>query len=226
MSAFATVEARAIRHGSKKHFCIRKVAAFRYLAAKPITKPRYWEDAMSSPTTATHNILLPLTRKQFLGAATAGLMAPTIWRSDRAWAQGTVILKLAHPDTNLHPIQQVATQFAEMVSKKTNGAVNIQVYAGGQLGSEVNIVSGMTTGIVDMAFHTTGFLESFFPRIQVLDLPFLFKTLRPPNTGSTVRLDKAYLAICRQGESMASSGATTVGARPKPTLIRSASRPT
>jgi tripartite ATP-independent transporter DctP family solute receptor len=130
---------------------------------------------MSSLTTDAHNISLPLTRKRFLGVATAGLMAPVIWRSDRAWAQGTIILKLAHPDTNLHPIQQVATQFAEMVSKKTNGAVKIQVYAGGQLGSEVNIVSGMTTGIVDMAFHTTGFLESFFPRVQVLDLPFLFK---------------------------------------------------
>jgi TRAP-type transport system periplasmic protein len=39
----------------------------------------------------------------------------------------------------------------------------------------VNIVSGMQTGIVDMAFHTTGFLESFFPRVQVLDLPFLFR---------------------------------------------------
>jgi tripartite ATP-independent transporter DctP family solute receptor len=115
------------------------------------------------------------TRKQFLKLAAAGLAAPIIWRGDRAWAQGVVTLKLAHPDTSLHPIQTVATQFAEMVAKKTNGAVKIQVYSGGQLGSEVNIVSGMTTGIVDMAFHTTGFLESFFPRVQVLDLPFLFK---------------------------------------------------
>ncbi len=117
-----------------------------------------------------------LTRKNFLKlTAGAALAMPALWRSDRAWAQGSVTLKLAHPDTNLHPTQTVATQFAEMVAKKTNGAVKIQVYAGGQLGSEVNIVSGMTTGIVDMAFHTTGFLESFFPRVQVLDLPFLFK---------------------------------------------------
>jgi TRAP-type transport system periplasmic protein len=116
-----------------------------------------------------------VTRKQFLTAAAAGLMAPAVWRSDRASAAAAVTLKLAHPDTNLHPVQQVATQFADMVAKKTDGAVKIQVYAGGQLGSEVNIVSGMTTGIVDMAFHTTGFLESFFPRVQVLDLPFLFK---------------------------------------------------
>src|SRR5215468_6892876 len=119
-----------------------------------------------------------ITRKQFLisaaGLAT-GVAVPAIWRSGRAFAQGIVTLKLGHPDTPLHPTQTVATKFSELVALKTGGAVRIQVFSGGQLGSEVNIVSGMQTGIVDMAFHTTGFLESFFPRIQVLDLPFLFR---------------------------------------------------
>jgi TRAP-type transport system periplasmic protein len=126
---------------------------------------------------ATGNI----TRKDFLraaatGAAAAGaLTMPAIGRPGRAFAQATVTLKLGHPDTNLHPMQAIATKFSELVAAKTGGAVKIQVFAGGQLGSEVNIVSGMQTGIVDMAFHTTGFLESFFPRVQVLDLPFLFR---------------------------------------------------
>jgi tripartite ATP-independent transporter DctP family solute receptor len=119
-----------------------------------------------------------ITRKDFLTAAAGvgiGLALPAIWRSGRAFAQGAVTLKLGHPDTPLHPTQAVATKFSELVAAKTGGAVRIQVFSGGQLGSEVNIVSGMQTGIVDMAFHTTGFLESFFPRIQVLDLPFLFR---------------------------------------------------
>jgi len=120
-----------------------------------------------------------ITRKQFL-ASTAGLAVamPAIWRSGRALAQGAVTLKLGHPDTPLHPTQTVVTKFSELVTAKTGGAVRIQVFSGGQLGSEVNIVSGMQTGIVDMAFHTTGFLESFFPRVQVLDLPFLFRDAR------------------------------------------------
>jgi TRAP-type transport system periplasmic protein len=121
---------------------------------------------------ATGNI----TRKDFLRAAATGALAmPAIGRPGRAFAQATVTLKLGHPDTNLHPTQAIATKFSELVAAKTGGAVKIQVFAGGQLGSEVNIVSGMQTGIVDMAFHTTGFLESFFPRVQVLDLPFLFR---------------------------------------------------
>jgi tripartite ATP-independent transporter DctP family solute receptor len=86
-----------------------------------------------------------------------------------------VVLKLAHPDTPIHPSQTIATRIAQLVEQRTGGSVKIRVFAGGQLGSEVNIVSGLTTGIVDLAMHTTGFLESFFPRIQAIDLPFLFK---------------------------------------------------
>ena len=116
-----------------------------------------------------------ISRKQFLRSTGAGLMAPMLWRAGRAWAAGPVVLKLGHPDTTLHPNQAIALKFAALVADKTNGAVKIEVYAGGQLGSETNLISGMQTGIVDMAMHTTGFLESFYPKIQVLDLPFIFK---------------------------------------------------
>src|SRR5262245_16250161 len=135
----------------------------------------------SGRTPMTSNI----TRRDFVTTAASlstGLAMPAIWRSDRAFAQGAVTLKLGHPDTPLHPTQAVATKFSELVAAKTGGAVRIQVFSGGQLGSEVNIVSGMQTGIVDMAFHTTGFLEAFFPRIQVLDLPFLFRDARTAET--------------------------------------------
>ncbi|HWN52884.1 MAG TPA: TRAP transporter substrate-binding protein, partial [Xanthobacteraceae bacterium] len=61
-----------------------------------------------------------ITRKQFLASATGLAVAiPAIWRSDRAFAQGAVTLKLGHPDTPLHPTQAVATRFSEMVAAKT-----------------------------------------------------------------------------------------------------------
>ena len=121
-----------------------------------------------------------INRRQFIqrgiglaagaGAGAFGLSAPYVAR-----AAGPIILKMAHPDTALHPAQQIAMQFGKMVSERTGGEIQINVFAGGQLGSETNIVSGLTTGIVDLTMHTAGFLESFFPHIQVLDLPFLFK---------------------------------------------------
>jgi TRAP-type transport system periplasmic protein len=121
-----------------------------------------------------------MNRRKFIGrglgmAAGAGASALGLGTPQARAAGEPVVLKLAHPDTPLHPSQTIATRIAQLVEQRTGGSVRIRVFAGGQLGSEVNIVSGLTTGIVDLAMHTTGFLESFFPRIQALDLPFLFK---------------------------------------------------
>jgi len=69
----------------------------------------------------------------------AGIAMPTAWRSGRAFAQAAVTLKLGHPDTPIHPTQSVAMRFSELVAAKTGGAVKIQVFSGGQLGSEVNM---------------------------------------------------------------------------------------
>ena len=113
-----------------------------------------------------------------LGGAGLTLGAPAV----RAAGQ-PVVLKLAHPDAPTHPAQEIATQFGKLVQERTDGSVTVRVFAGGQLGSEVNIVSGLSTGIVDLAMHTTGFLESLFPKIQAIDLPFLF-----PNNAAAERV--------------------------------------
>src|SRR5262249_23120479 len=66
-----------------------------------------------------------ISRKDFLTAAAGlgvGVAMQAIWRSDRAFAQGAVTLKLGHPDTPLHPTQTVATKFSEIVAPKTGGA--------------------------------------------------------------------------------------------------------
>ena len=111
------------------------------------------------------------SRRRFLAT---GFTAALLTKTAPAFAQ-TQTYKLAHPDTNKHPAQKVAERFAAEVSKRTNGRIQINVYPAGTLGSEINIIQGLQTGIVDFAMHTSGYLESFVPRIQALDLPFVFK---------------------------------------------------
>ncbi|MCG2629473.1 MULTISPECIES: TRAP transporter substrate-binding protein [Bradyrhizobium] len=108
-----------------------------------------------------------------IGAPALGLFAPNIARG-----QGAVTLKFAHPDSNLHPNHKMAEAFAGRVGERTNGAVKIDIFAGGQLGSSVSIATGVATGTVDLVYHTAGFLSSIFPMMQVLDLPFLFRDAR------------------------------------------------
>jgi tripartite ATP-independent transporter DctP family solute receptor len=104
-----------------------------------------------------------------VAASVAGLAMPHLARS-----AGPVELKLAHGDTPQHPGQQVALHFAQLVNERTGGDIRIRVFSGGQLGSETNTIAGLSTGIVDFIMQSTGFLAQFFPRLQVLDLPFLF----------------------------------------------------
>lgn len=116
-----------------------------------------------------------VSRKAFLhgmiGSA-AMTAAPFVWRSGARGAE-PITLKLASIDTPISPNQTICERFAELVSQKTGGAIKLQIFAVGQLGTLQNIMSGLQTGIIDFATHTAGFLESFFPRVQLIDLPFL-----------------------------------------------------
>ncbi|MBX6328524.1 MAG: TRAP transporter substrate-binding protein [Pseudolabrys sp.] len=89
----------------------------------------------------------------------------------------THTLKLTMADTRVHPLYQVLVRFAENVKKKTKGAVEVQVYGTGELGSQLNILTGLQTGIIDLCAHTSGFIDTLFPQFQVMDLPFLFPDL-------------------------------------------------
>jgi TRAP-type transport system periplasmic protein len=86
-------------------------------------------------------------------------------------------LKLTMADTRVHPLYQVLVRFADNVKKKTNGAIDVQVYGTGELGSQLNILTGLQTGIIDLCAHTSGFIDTLFPQFQVMDLPFLFPDL-------------------------------------------------
>jgi tripartite ATP-independent transporter DctP family solute receptor len=101
------------------------------------------------------------------------LAAPVIMRG--ALGQPKHSMKLAFADVASSPFRIVLQNFADDVRERTGGAVDIKVYSLGELGSQNNILTGMQVGIVDFAAHTTGFIQTLFPRFAVLDLPYLFK---------------------------------------------------
>lgn len=112
-----------------------------------------------------------LTRR---GLIASGLALPLVARVTRASAAEHT-LKLVYPDTPTHPFMQVARRFAENVKSKTDGVVEVQVFTTGQLGSQVNMLTGIQTGIIDLCAHTSGFVQTLYPKFMVVDLPFLFR---------------------------------------------------
>ncbi len=114
--------------------------------------------------------------KSGLAAMASGLAMPYIVRASFA-STPVRTLKLVFADVVAAPGFQSMLRFAENVKKKTDGAIVVDCYGAGQLGSESNQVPGLQTGIYDLCGQTSGFVEPLYPHWNVLDLPFLFPSV-------------------------------------------------
>ena len=168
------------------------------------------------------NIMIERRKLLKIGASgiAASVAMPFVGRTGWA-ATPTHTLKLTFADTQAHPLYDVLKRFSEDVSKRTSGAIEIQVFSIGQLGSGTNILTGLQTGIIDFCAHTSGFIDTIFPKFQVVDLPFLFSDLgvRRARAGRTDRRASCS-TCCRPRASMASATATGAGAWCRPSTAR------
>lgn len=92
---------------------------------------------------------------------------------------GTVLaqtkLRLAHTITPQDPMHLGALEFAKKVEQKTGGAIRIEVFPAGQLGTDTQILDGVKLGTIDIGMTGNPFYTSFAPEMNVLDLPYLFR---------------------------------------------------
>jgi len=70
---------------------------------------------------------------------------------------------------------QAARQMAELLQKKTGGKLTMSIHAGGALGNDGAILDGVRIGSIEMALTGNPFFTQFAPRLNVMDLPFLFR---------------------------------------------------
>jgi TRAP-type transport system periplasmic protein len=115
------------------------------------------------------------TRRQILTATAVTLGSPLVARYARGDAPA-FRLKATMADVSSHPIYGMLNGWADDIHKRTNGAVEIKVYGAGQLGSQANALTAMQTGTIDFVCHTTGFIETIYPSVAVLDLPYILQS--------------------------------------------------
>ncbi|MDY4010259.1 MAG: TRAP transporter substrate-binding protein [Fusobacterium gastrosuis] len=73
------------------------------------------------------------------------------------------------------PYYVLAKNFSELVNKKSEGKIKIEIKGGGQLGQEGEMFTGMQIGTHDMAIMTNAYVSAFVPAAGLFDLPFIFK---------------------------------------------------
>lgn len=87
---------------------------------------------------------------------------------------GTVTYKLAHIAPQNHIWNDAAEKFKEEVEAGTDGRVKIDIFPGGQLGSDADMVQQIESGALDFAFITNAYLTSKSDAFSAWFAPFLF----------------------------------------------------
>ena len=69
---------------------------------------------------------------------------------------------------------QALIKFAEIAEKNSNGRLKFTVKHSGQLGSDREGIESAKMGTIDVIISGTGMYSSFYDKVKIFDLPFLF----------------------------------------------------
>ena len=86
-----------------------------------------------------------------------------------------LILRYAENQPEGYPTTEAAYAFADMVSERTGGRVQVRVYSNGSLGSETSVIEQMEYGGIDFSRASVMSLGEFVPETYVLQLPYLYE---------------------------------------------------
>ncbi len=110
-------------------------------------------------------------RSLILAAAAAPLATPFVSRAQSLKSE----YKLSVVGNRPIPLSEGAFQWAELVTQRTNGRINVKVYPGSQLvgGDQTRELVAMRQGVIDMTVSSTINLSPQIREMNLFSLPFL-----------------------------------------------------
>jgi len=106
-----------------------------------------------------------------------------------------IVIYFSHVVAENTPKGLAAQKFAELVEKKTNGRVKVEVFPNGSLYSDGEEIDALLRGDVQMIAPSFSKVTELIPEWQVLDLPFLFQDYRDVERTFTGDVGKQLLAM-------------------------------
>ena len=118
------------------------------------------------------------SRRRACGLLVSGLCAVGLLLGGAAQAQDLKerTLRMSFVNVKDHPHGIGAERFAELVSQKSGGKLTVKLYPGGTLGSDMQTVSSLQGGTIDLSVMVPGSLTGVSKDFGVFDLPFLFNS--------------------------------------------------
>lgn len=113
-------------------------------------------------------VTLILATLLLAGAAASAKTALTVEKEPQ------YVFSYAENQAEDYPTTLGAKRFAELVEERTNGRIRILVQAEGQMGSELEVIQQMQYGGIDFARVSLSQLAEYIPRLNVLQMPYLY----------------------------------------------------
>ncbi|MEK8046538.1 TRAP transporter substrate-binding protein [Ideonella margarita] len=85
-------------------------------------------------------------------------------------------IKFAFQNNKGHPQAEGAQKFADLVSAKSGGKIQVRLFPGGTLGGDLQTVSALQGGTVEMTVLNAGILSAQAKEFGIYDFPFLFNS--------------------------------------------------
>ena len=100
----------------------------------------------------------------------------TITASATAIAQTKTTLRIGHVTTLQAIAGQGSSMLKEVAEKLSNGEIEVQIFPNSQLGGELEMVSQVRLGTLDMVMAGSGIVAAIEPTFSVTELPFIWKS--------------------------------------------------
>jgi tripartite ATP-independent transporter DctP family solute receptor len=103
----------------------------------------------------------------------AGLLGAVLMSIGAGQAQDLKVAMQTNPGTAQYDGLE---KLAELVKQKSGGKLNIKIFGGGALGGDLQVVSALQGGTIEMSQMNASLLNGVVKEFSVLDFPFLFNT--------------------------------------------------
>jgi len=88
-----------------------------------------------------------------------------------------ITIKFSHVVAENTPKGQMAIKFKELVETRLPGKVEVKVFPNSQLFGDNNVLEAMLLGDVQLAAPSLSKFDNYTQKLQIFDLPFLFKDM-------------------------------------------------
>jgi tripartite ATP-independent transporter DctP family solute receptor len=107
------------------------------------------------------------------------ILAALVVSTGSLFAQSKIVLKLAHLNAQQPfeiPSAAIAAVFKSSVEANSNGEIEVQIYDSGVLGKERETMIQVQSNIVQSYIASSGGMSTFYPLIDVTNMPFAFSS--------------------------------------------------